>query len=236
MPQTSNHLPPQFAIGIGFAAALSMVAGMTDAIGFMRTTNYVSFMSGNTTLVAIALGHGAWHTALPLVLVVPSFVVGNALGGVVVMLTQGRQMPLLLLVAALLALATLGLGKGTPLPALLAMAVAMGAVNAAMQRVGTMAIGVSYVTGALSRFGLGLGRRLTGERQPYWALPLVPWFGMLCGAVLGGVLETRMQSYALWIPCGATALLALSSHALPLAWQRGFTTGGPAGSPKSSTG
>ncbi|WP_323163388.1 DUF1275 family protein, partial [Pseudomonas viridiflava] len=39
-------------VGMTLAASLSVLAGMTDAIGFMATGDFVSFMSGNTTRLA----------------------------------------------------------------------------------------------------------------------------------------------------------------------------------------
>ncbi|MGC3218538.1 DUF1275 domain-containing protein, partial [Pseudomonas aeruginosa] len=35
-------------VGLGQVAGLSVLAGMTDAIGFLATGDFVSFMSGNT--------------------------------------------------------------------------------------------------------------------------------------------------------------------------------------------
>ncbi|MCS7958468.1 DUF1275 family protein, partial [Pseudomonas aeruginosa] len=43
-------------VGLGLVAGLSVLAGMTDAIGFLATGDFVSFMSGNTTRLAVSLG------------------------------------------------------------------------------------------------------------------------------------------------------------------------------------
>ena len=75
--------------------------------------------------------------------------------------------------------------------------IAMGLLNAAVEEVNGLPIGLTYVTGALSRFGRGLGRWLLGERRAGWRVQLVPWAGMLCGAVIGGVLEQRFGLAAL---------------------------------------
>lgn len=40
-------------VGLGLVAALSVLSGMTDAIGFLETGDFVSFMSGNTTRLAV---------------------------------------------------------------------------------------------------------------------------------------------------------------------------------------
>lgn len=61
-------------IGLGFVAAHSMLAGMTDAIGLLATGDFVSFMSGNTKRLAVAVNIGAWKATLHLMWVVIAFV------------------------------------------------------------------------------------------------------------------------------------------------------------------
>ena len=41
-------------VGLGLVASLSVLAGMTDAIGFLATGDFVSFMSGNTTRLFVS--------------------------------------------------------------------------------------------------------------------------------------------------------------------------------------
>jgi uncharacterized membrane protein YoaK (UPF0700 family) len=217
--------PHMVGIGLGFAVAMSMAAGMTDAIGFVRSGDFVSFMTGNTTHLAIALGHGLWREAAPLFLLILGFVFGNTLGCLVVIQTRGRQTPLLLLVALLLGVAALVPPvKPMSLPALLLLVLAMGASNAGLQRIAGTAISVSFVSGGLSRFGIGLGCWIMGERRPGWIIQAVPWLGMLLGAIAGAVLETRLQAAALWAPCATMGALAVLSLTLPRELQRSFTT------------
>ena len=58
------------------------------------------------------------------------------------------------------------------LPALLAAIIAMGMLNAAVEEVNGLPVGLTYVTGALSRFGRGLGRWMLGERRSGWRVQL----------------------------------------------------------------
>jgi uncharacterized membrane protein YoaK (UPF0700 family) len=53
---------------------------MTDAIGFMASGDFVSFMSGNTTRLAVAISDGNLGLTVRLVLLIATFIVGNALG------------------------------------------------------------------------------------------------------------------------------------------------------------
>ncbi|MGH8465739.1 MAG: YoaK family protein, partial [Pseudomonas sp.] len=183
-------------VGLYFVAALSVLAGMTDAIGFMATGDFVSFMSGNTTRLAVSLGEGDASLVLRIGALLLAFVVGNALGVVVARLSGRRPWPLLSLIAALLALAAL-LPAAWQLPALIAAVTAMGMINAVVEEVNGLPIGLTYVTGALSRFGRGLGRALLGERRHGWRVQLIPWAGMFAGAVAGALLEQRFGIAAL---------------------------------------
>ena len=75
----------------------------------------------------------------------------------------------------------------------------MGMLNAAVEEVNGLPVGLTYVTGALSRFGRGLGRWMLGERRNGWRVQLIPWTGMFAGAVLGAVLEHHLGLKALFV-------------------------------------
>ncbi|MGF6591911.1 YoaK family protein [Pseudomonas sp. 2835] len=205
-------------VGLYFVAALSVLAGMTDAIGFMATGDFVSFMSGNTTRLAVSLGAGELAPILRIGAVLLAFVVGNALGVVIARLSGRRPCPLLLIIAALLGLAAL-LPSTLQLPALVAAVTAMGMINAVVEEVNGLPIGLTYVTGALSRFGRGLGRALLGERRQGWRVQLIPWTGMFVGAVLGVLLEQAFDLAALLFSALLAAALGVISLKIPRRWQ-----------------
>ncbi|RYF92413.1 MAG: DUF1275 domain-containing protein, partial [Caulobacteraceae bacterium] len=136
------------------AAALSSVAGFVDAVGFLLTGGFfVSFMSGNTTRMAVGLAAGA-QAALVAAGLVALFVLGVMAGTLVGRRAGPRRATLvLLLVAGLLAVAAL-CGAGGFLPgAAAAMALAMGAENAVFEREGEVHIGLTYMTGTLVKLG-----------------------------------------------------------------------------------
>jgi len=208
-------------IGLGLVASLSVLAGMTDAIGFMATGDFVSFMSGNTTRLAVAISDGDMGMTLRLTLCIATFIAGNALGIVVSRLGGRRALPLLLCIATLLCAAA-AWPFANHLPALLAAIVAMGMLNAAVEEVNGLPVGLTYVTGALSRFGRGLGRWMLGERRNGWRVQLVPWTGMLVGAVIGALLEHQLGIKALLVSGGLSALLGIASLKIPHRWQLGY--------------
>ena len=208
-------------VGLLLVAGLSVLAGMTDAIGFMASGDFVSFMSGNTTRLAVAISAGDGGLTARLVLLVATFIIGNALGVIVSRLSKRPALPLLLSIGALLCGAAL-LPWSDTLPALLAAIIAMGMLNAAVEQVNGVPVGLTYVTGALSRFGRGLGRWLMGERRNGWRMQLVPWAGMFIGAVIGALLEQQIGLRALWVSGALAGLLGLATLAIPRRWQLGF--------------
>lgn len=109
--RTARHLRLQVLrgrVGLGLVAGLSVLAGMTDAIGVLALGDFVSFMSGNTTRLAVAISEADLALVLRLSAAVLGFVAGNALG---VLLARGfgrRAWPVLVIVAGLLAWARFG--------------------------------------------------------------------------------------------------------------------------------
>src|SRR6201995_4244146 len=73
---------PDAVRGLSIAAALAFLAGATDVYGLAQLRGiFVSFMSGNTTLLGMALGHHDWMRAALIAGIVGLFVAGGAAGG-----------------------------------------------------------------------------------------------------------------------------------------------------------
>lgn len=208
-------------VALVFVAAVSALAGMTDAIGLMIAGNFVSFMSGNTTRAGVALAEGRFGAAVPMLLAVAVFVAGNALG--VLVAGRGRRAFARVLALVALLVAAAALVFAWPLAGFLLAVLAMAVLNAAVEQVAGLPIGLTYVTGALSRFGKGLGRRLRGEARPGWEIQIVPWCGMAAGAVAGAGLAMHWGAGALWVPAGCAAALALAGLVLPRRTARGLS-------------
>ncbi|MEO5604138.1 MAG: YoaK family protein [Novosphingobium sp.] len=192
------------------AIALAFLAGFVDALGFLSGDRYfVSFMSGNTTRLAVDLVTAPARALTPALLVV-GFVAGVAAGSLVAAKAGAWRKPVLIaLVAALLFAAAAWHAIGQAGAGLGAMVFAMGAVNNAFQRNGEVAVGVTYMTGALVKLGQGIGAALAGERRAGWTPHLLLWSGLFAGGVSGAVLFHRFGG-------GAIGLAALLASAL--AW------------------
>ncbi len=200
--------------GIALVAAISFIAGMTDAVGLYISGDFVSFMTGNTTRAAVSMEAGIYSHAVKLLFAIIAFVAGNAGGIVVAHKFDRRIFAVLTGVGALMAIAAL-LRNEAGLAQFYLVVFAMGMVNAAVEHIEGLPIGLTYVTGALSRFGRGIGRFLLGERSLDWGIQIVPWLGMICGAICGAVLGATLQSDVLWVVAATVFAVAIATLVIP---------------------
>src|SRR5438876_12153683 len=71
---------------IVLACALSALAGYVDGIGFLHLGGlFVSFMSGNSTRMGVSLAEGHWLPAAEALGLIALFVIGAALGSLIVL-------------------------------------------------------------------------------------------------------------------------------------------------------
>ncbi|PTV73640.1 YoaK family protein [Agrobacterium pusense] len=201
--------------GIALVAAISFIAGMTDAVGLHISGDFVSFMTGNTTHAAVSAEAGIYSHAVKLLVAIIAFVAGNAGGIVVAHKFERRIFAVLMAVGSLVAISALLRGESSGLVQFYLVVFAMGMVNAAVEHIEGLPIGLTYVTGALSRFGRGIGRFLLGDRSFDWGIQIVPWLGMLSGAICGAVLGAKLQSDALWVVAVAVFVVAIATLIIP---------------------
>ena len=194
----------------GLAAGLAGLAGFVDAIGFLKLGGlFVSFMSGNSTRLAVGLAtHSAvWHIAVELI---GSFVLGVMTGSYAAMRAGGLRKPIVLVVVLLLlTAAAIADGYHCERLVVLLLAAAMGAENAVFQRDGEVSIGVTYMTGTLVKLGQRATSALTGGPPFGWLPYLLLWCGLVGGAVIGANLYTHIGHPSLWGAPAAALLLAL---------------------------
>ncbi|MBF7011416.1 YoaK family protein [Novosphingobium resinovorum] len=187
------------------AAMLAALAGFVDAIGFISLGGFfVSFMSGNSTRVAVGLVRDipAAFIAGSLVL---SFVFGVIAGTCVASRATRHRKPAVLALVTVLLTAAASLSEVTShLPAAMVLAAAMGAENAVFQRNGEVSIGVTYMTGALVKLGQHIAAALMGGPKWNWAPYLILWASLVCGA-WGASTFIRAGNVAIWMAVVAAA-------------------------------
>ena len=191
------------------AAALAALAGAVDTYGLARLHDlFVSFMSGNTTALAVALGRGNWERAVTVGRLIVLFVAGAASGEMLGLAARRLRVPVVMAAVA----AALAVPLALPEITVAALVLAMGAQNAAMQRAAGTAVSLTFVTGTLVRFGLGLGRFICGRAEGWaWLYQAAPWVGLLIGATAATQVQAALGPAALWpLPAFAAALCIAS--------------------------
>jgi len=168
------------------AISLAALAGFVDSIGFLSAGGYFfSFMSGNTTRLAVDLATDRPAAVLPALLIL-GFTCGVFIGAVVALKSGPWQARNVLALVAILLIASMGFSfSGAAFPALSGMVLAMGALNNAFQREGSSSFGLTYMTGAVVRFAQGLAYRLCGRKTEGFGGLLALWAALAGGAVLG---------------------------------------------------
>jgi uncharacterized membrane protein YoaK (UPF0700 family) len=203
----------------GFAICLSAVAGYVDAVGFIALGGFfVSFMSGNSTRLAVGLA-GRSQDAVIAGGLIASFLAGVVLGSASGGLAGVRRPAAILgLTAAALAAASVLASVGARAAALALVAGAMGAKNTIFERDGEVSIGLTYMTGTLVKLGQRLAVALLGNGDRLGWLPyLLLWLGLASGALIGALAYPYLGLQALWF--AAAVELVLAGISLRLGWQ-----------------
>lgn len=195
------------------AFGLAGFAGLVDATGFVVAGGYfTSFMSGNTTRMGVDL------IEQPALAFVPLGLIGCFLGGVIGGAVIGRRVAgrrkraLLGLVAGLTGIAALALRAGYATGFLGLAAFAMGLANNVFARNGEVTVGVTYMTGALVKFGQGLAASINGTPMPATRGYGLLWASLAAGAGLGGGLcaqDPALAAMAAFIAATILWLFAL---------------------------
>ncbi|MHB8285104.1 MAG: YoaK family protein, partial [Caulobacteraceae bacterium] len=193
------------------AIGLSALAGFVDAQGYLHLNGFfVSFMSGNSTRLAVAISQGEWSFARIAAVIVALFVAGVVLGAVVgEMAGRARRRAVLATETLLLAAAAVLQGVGHAPLAIAAVTLAMGAENAVFERDGDISIGLTYMTGTLAKAGQRMANALMGGPPLAWLPYLLLWVGLSAGALLGALAFAWVGLNGLWIAAGVAAVLTV---------------------------
>lgn len=196
------------------ALALTGVAGCVDATAFLKLKHlFVSFLSGDSTHIAVAASAGMWGEALFPAAIVALYLVGVAAGRLLAHLSRLWHRPLILLAEALLLVIAALVSEGRSM-VMLPMALAMGMQSAAMHRVGEMRIHLTYVTGALVNFAEKLTDALIPGRhtkQWQWLPYLLQCIALVLGAALGALAYRAWGIRALLAPAVTLGALAVTT-------------------------
>lgn len=193
------------------ALSLAALAGYVDAIGFIQVGGFfVSFMSGNSTRLAVGMFDAApdWIKAASLI---ASFFIGVIAGSLVGRLSRRRHSAVLALVSVALILGAIGAQWGWAMTSALALAFAMGAENATFERDGEVLVGLTYMTGTFVKAGQRVAGALVGEDPRAWIPHAMLWLALVSGAVAGAAMQTRLADVALWCAVGVAIVCCVGA-------------------------
>jgi uncharacterized membrane protein YoaK (UPF0700 family) len=201
------------AVAFAIACGMAFLAGATDVCGFARLRDlFVSFMSGNTTMLGFAIGHGDIGRVGTIAGLIGLFAAGAFLGTIIAVASGRRHGGVVTLVVAVLLLVAACL----PAVTVASLALAMGVLNAAMQRAGATGVSLTYVTGALVKFAQGLAHAVCGQRgDRTWPLQGVLWLALLAGAALATVALGWLGDITLFALPALALLLAAATALRP---------------------
>ncbi|KAA2236591.1 YoaK family protein [Salinarimonas soli] len=213
----------------GFALTLTLGAltGWVDAVGMLRAhAGYPSFMSGNSTLLAVAtvtldMGHAAALAGL-----IGAFLAGIVGGELLRGALGPRGEPAFIAIeAVLLAVAAASAGaNAAPIATLLVLAAAMGLQNAVARQVGGVPVSLVAITGTLIQAARAFVDALRGISSIRAAAPyLALWLAVLSGAGAGTLAVLHGPPGAIDLACPAVvaalaaAWLSVASRRRPIA-------------------
>lgn len=195
------------------ALALAALAGFVDAIGFLKSGGlFVSFMSGNSTRMAIGIVE-ATSTGLAAIGLISLFVLGVFLSllATAKITVIHRKVAAIGIVAALLVSAAIFQLAGFDLPTIALLCLAMGASNTIFRRDGEVSIGVTYMTGTLVKLGHRLADAALGGHRMAWLPYLLLWLALVSGGILGAACYAWSPNGSIWVASGfALALIPVT--------------------------
>lgn len=194
---------------------IAVLAGFVDSTGFLAASHYfVSFMSGNTTRLGVDIVTDPFQAIIP-ALLIGGFVSGVVLGSLAADWKEGwHKTVVLTFTTTLLILAAMLRLGGYKVAFLGFTVVAMGVLNNTYRIGGEVVVGVTYMTGALVRFGQGLAGKIAGRERPGWLANGLLWLSLATGAVTGAAASVWAGWYPTHIAATAAALLAISAYAI----------------------
>jgi uncharacterized membrane protein YoaK (UPF0700 family) len=193
--------------------ALAWVGGSLDATSYLALGHvFTGNMTGNTVLLAMALGAGNLGRALRSLLAVLGFVVGVATG-TGLLRGQGtgwsaRVNRVLTLEAALLGVAALALawnaGTAMPEPQVHGMIVLLGMVmgmqSAAVRQVHLAGVWTTFITGTLTEWVAGLVERTPAKDLPVGRVQAAVYATYGLAALVTAWLQQRRSPWAIALP------------------------------------
>lgn len=197
------------------AFLLAFLAGSVNAVGFLGFQHQaVSHLSGTATILGAELAGVNFLSVTHLLLILLSFVLGAALSGILIRHTAlklGRNYGVALLIEGALLFAAMTLLLQDSTYGHYLASAACGLQNAMATTFSGAVIRTTHLTGIFTDLGIMLGAKLRGvafdKRRVILYLLLIG--GFVSGGVIGSLLFTHIDFFALALPATMTVIIAL---------------------------
>jgi len=203
---------------------LAFVGGATDAVSFaLLFAVFTAHLSGDTTHLAVDVGQGTLNAdALARFIVLVMFVIGLAVGVVVVAVSRNRTdrvaMMEIALLGAALAVGVVGdragvIGRGSATFFVLVgmLALAMGLQNGFLRRIAGTGVHTTFVTGMLTQMAedavIAWRDRSDTDARRRVVIHGGIWVGYFAGGVAGAAFALVWGYWTLVIPIAGLALV-----------------------------
>lgn len=207
-----RQLPRWAWFGTG---VLAFIAGLVNAAGYLGFRHEsISNMTGNTSLLGVALGKADGGETVHWALAIGAFVLGTMLSGIIVQqstLKLGRRYGVALTLESLLLFGAIPFLDASNSVGLYLASIAMGLQNGMVSAYSGAVIRTTHVTGIFTDLGIGLGHLLRGLPVDMLRLRvcIVVATTFMFGGAVGALLFERMREHALLIPAVLTGACGL---------------------------
>lgn len=207
-----RQLPRWAWFGTG---VLAFIAGLVNAVGYLGFRHEsVSNMTGNTSLLGVALGKADGGDAAHWAFAIAAFVLGTMLSAMIVQqstLKLGRRYGVALMLESSLLFAAVPFLDASSSIGLYLASIAMGLQNGMVSAYSGALIRTTHVTGILTDLGIYLGHMLRGLPVDRLRLRvcLVVAATFVLGSAAGALIFERMQEHAVLIPAVLTGTCGL---------------------------
>lgn len=207
-----RQLPRWAWFGTG---VLAFIAGLVNAVGYLGFRHEsISNMTGNTSLLGVALGQADGGEAMHWTLAIAAFVLGTMLSGMIVQqstLKLGRRYGVALMLESLLLFVAIPMLDASNSTGLYLASTAMGLQNGMVSAYSGALIRTTHVTGIFTDLGIYLGHLLRGLPVDMLRLRVcvVVASTFMLGSAFGALSFAHMQQHALLIPALLTGACGL---------------------------
>lgn len=207
-----RQLPRWAWFGTG---VLAFIAGLVNAVGYLGFRHEsISNMTGNTSLLGIAVGTANGGETLHWVLAIAAFVFGTMLSGMIVQqstLKLGRRYGLALTLESALLFVAIPFLDASNSTGLYLASIAMGLQNGMVSAYSGALIRTTHVTGIFTDLGIYLGHLLRGLPVDMLRLRVcvVVATAFMLGSAFGAIVFDEMKEHALLIPAILTGVCGL---------------------------